>query len=106
MEWKNLVTIETLHRLEVASNSHFLGSRLFLFKKKKNRGRTSLPFQLLRFRTSVARGTGSTPGERTKIPHALQLGQSKRCVCGGGWGGIIFIILPMLQEKGGKWSLL
>ena len=38
MEWKNLVIVKTLHRLEVASNSHFLGSRLFLLKKKKKIG--------------------------------------------------------------------
>lgn len=37
MKWEKLVLAETLQRLEAASKSFFLGSRVFLFKKKKKR---------------------------------------------------------------------
>ena len=39
-------------------------------EKKKMVLRTSLAVQWLRLRTSTAGGTGSIPGQGTKIPHA------------------------------------
>ena len=39
--------------------------------------RTSLAVHWLRFDTSTEDGTGSTPGQGTKIPQAEQCGQKK-----------------------------
>ena len=39
---------------------------------------TFLAVQWLRLCTSTAGGTGSIPGQRTKIPHAMQCNQKKK----------------------------
>ena len=39
---------------------------------------TSLAVQWLRLCTSTAGGTGSIPGQGTKIPHAMQCNQKKK----------------------------
>ena len=41
---------------------------------------TSLAVQWLRLCTSTAGGTGSIPGQGTKIPHAMQCNQKKEKV--------------------------
>ena len=46
-----------------------------LFQKYKRLG-TSLAVQWLRLHTSTIEGTGSTSGQGTKIPHAIQHGQN------------------------------
>ena len=43
--------------------------------------RASLAVQWLRLRTSSAGGAGSSPGQRTKIPHAAQCSQKNNCQC-------------------------
>ena len=53
-------------------NSNFKNMRL---KKKKG---TSLAVQWLILPASTAGSVGSTPGQRTKIPHATLCGQKKK----------------------------
>ena len=45
---------------------------------KKIYGGTSLVVQWLRLRASTAGGTGSIPGQGTKIPHAVPHGQKRK----------------------------
>ena len=46
--------------------------------KESEKTETSLAVQWLRFRFPRARGAGSTPGQGTKIPHAVQRGQKQK----------------------------
>ena len=49
------------------------------FTALKKMPRTSLAVQCLRLRASIAGGTGSIPGRGSKISHASQRGQKKKC---------------------------
>ena len=53
---------------------------------------TSLAVQWLRLCTSTAGGTGSIPGQGTKIPHAMQCNQKKE-------KGAMINMLRTLMEK-------
>ena len=71
-----LLSTPSIQRILLAVHYSFKSLK-YQIVKNTIQGGTSLAIWWLRFHASHARGAGSTPGQETKIPHAIRHSQKK-----------------------------